>query len=73
MYDILIAANGINFVSNFAKNLPNLSKVGCRREDAVTEIGRGKGKSKIYHRIGYEGPKRGGGSDIALLFIEPRR
>jgi hypothetical protein len=46
MYDILFAANDINILSNFAKNLPNLSNNGCGREDAVTEIGRGKGKSK---------------------------
>jgi len=54
MYDILFEANGINFVSNFAKNLSNLSKIGCRREDAVTEIGRGKGKSKGIVKITVE-------------------
>jgi len=69
MHDIPVAANGINFVSNFAKNFPDRSKIGCRREDAVTEISRCKGKSKVYHRIGHEGPKSGGGSDIALLLV----
>lgn len=38
-------------------------------EDAVTEVGRGKGKSKVYHRIGHEVPERDGGSDIGLLFV----
>jgi hypothetical protein len=27
MYDILVAAKGMNFVTDFAKNLPNLSKL----------------------------------------------
>jgi hypothetical protein len=54
MYDILVAANGMNSVSNFAKNLPNLSKTECRKEDAVTEMGIGKrkGESKVYQRTG---------------------
>jgi hypothetical protein len=69
MYDTQVAANGINFVSNFEKNCPYLSKIGCRTEDAVTEIGSSEGKSKVYHRIGHEGPKRSGGSDIALLLV----
>jgi hypothetical protein len=47
MYNIIVAVNGVNFVSNFAKNLPNLSNIGCRRENAVTEIGIGKGKGKV--------------------------
>jgi hypothetical protein len=41
VYDILVADNGMNFVSNFAKNLPNLSKIGCLREDAITGIRKG--------------------------------
>jgi len=69
MCGILVAANGMNFVPNFAKNLPNLSKIGCRREDAVTGIGRGKDKCRVYRRIDHEGPERGGGSDVALLFV----
>jgi len=69
MHVILVAANGMDFVSNLAKNLPDLSKIGCRREDAVTGISRGKGKSRVYHRIGHEGPERGGVSAVALPFV----
>jgi len=69
MYNILVAAIGMNFISKIAKNLPYLSKIVCRREDAVTGIGRGSGKSTVYHRIGHEGPERGGSSDIALLLV----
>jgi len=41
MYNILVAAIVMNFISKIAKNLPYLSKIVCRREDAVTGIGRG--------------------------------